>query len=196
MSNFILASKSPRRGHLLTTMGVEFVAVDPGVDEDDSDVRDLYLPMKLAKLKAEAVAERFPESVVVGADTMIDFKGWMMGKPRDIKEAEEILMRLSGETHAVVTGVCLRRRTDHLLCMFSVRTLVTFKKLSQGLIAEYLRMIDPLDKAGAYAAQVGGDILIEEIDGSLNNVIGLPTERLAVSLRAIECLAIPTRRMD
>jgi len=186
MPSFILASQSPRRIELFAAFGVAFTAEDPAISEDPDGSHIPHLPMMLAMQKAAAVADRHPRDVVVGADTMIEFEGRMIGKPLDLKEAREFLLAFSGRTHAVITGVCLMRKIDHLQCVFSEETLVAFKPFDSTLVDDYFTKVDPLDKAGAYAAQIAGDMLIERIDGSFTNVVGLPTERLAQTIRAIE----------
>lgn len=188
MSLYILASKSPRRLELFATLGVEFAAEDPGVDEDPASHYPPHLPMIFARGKAEALSTRFPDSIVIGADTMIAFAGRMIGKPQSRHEARKLLLTFSGKTHTVVTGVCLLRRRDNLVCAFSERTQVTFSRFDAERVDAYFSMVDPIDKAGGYAAQTAGDMLIEKMEGSFNNVVGLPTERLAEVIAVVSRL--------
>ena len=170
----ILASASPRRASLLAEAGPEFVSMrimTAHVEEGDD-------PLENARLKAEACAASNPRAIVIGADTVIRFGNETIGKPADIADAKRILARLSGHTHDVVTGVCVRCLETDLLVRFEEATHVTFRTLTPEAIDEYVGKVNVLDKAGAYAIQEHGDDIIKGIDGSLTNVIGLPVERL------------------
>ncbi len=191
MPPYILASKSPRRLELFAKLGVEFAAEDSGVDEKPASHYPPHLPMILARGKAAALTTRFPDSIIVGADTMIAFEGRMIGKPQSLHEARKLLLGFSGKTHTVVTGVCLLRHTDNLVCVFTARTHVTFSQFDTTRVDAYFSKVDPLDKAGGYAAQTSGDMIIEKMEGSFNNVIGLPTERLAEVIAAVTPRLIP-----
>jgi len=144
------------------------------------------LPLRNAEAKAQAVAENFPDAVVVGADTVIIFDGRIIGKPRDAADAFRTLSELSGRTHEVVTGVALLRRRDGLRRSWSVGTRVTFKNLSPDTIREYMKRVDVLDKAGSYALQEHGGMIVARVDGDADNVVGLPLERLAAELADLE----------
>jgi septum formation protein len=170
----ILASASPRRASLLAEAGPEFASmrimaahVEEGAD-----------PLENALLKAEACAAADSRAIVIGADTVIRFGNETIGKPADIADAKRILARLSGHTHDVVTGVCVRCLETDLLVRFEEATHVTFRTLTPEANDEYVGKVNVLDKAGAYAIQEHGDDIIKGIDGSLTNVIGLPVERL------------------
>jgi len=170
----ILASASPRRAALLREAGPDFASmqiltshVDEGTD-----------PLENARLKAEAVSAAKPQAIVIGADTVIRFDGETIGKPADLDDARRILAKLSGRTHDVVTGVCVRCLENDLLVRFEDITHVTFRTLTHETIEAYIAAVNVLDKAGAYAIQEHGEDIIEKIDGSLTNVIGLPVERL------------------
>ena len=117
---------------------------------------------------------------------MIELDGEAIGKPSDAADAAAILSRLSNRTHMVTTGVCLIRRSDFLWVRFCERSFVRFKKLSMEEIAHYLALVDVLDKAGAYAVQEHGSLLIESIEGSRTNIVGLPLERLREALDNID----------
>ena len=139
-----------------------------------------------AHLKARAIAKKYPDALVLGADTLVFFEGEIMGKPADVAGARRMLGRLQGRTHQVVTGVslihlrALRERT------FAASTDVTFHPLTAGEIDIYLSKMNPLDKAGAYAIQEHGDTIVSEISGSFNNVVGLPIELLKEEIREWE----------
>lgn len=148
---------------------------------DDWSPRDLCLVN--AGHKAADVATRHPEHVVLGADTVVALDGKIYGKPRDLAEARAMLGRLCGRTHEVFTGVCLSLPAENKLCRFVEATRVKFRDPAMVDLDAYLASIHPLDKAGAYAAQEDDGRLIECIEGSMTNVIGLPMERLLAALR-------------
>ncbi len=182
----ILASASPRREHLLREMGLRFTVVRPSeVEELLSGAAPDVVAMQNAQRKARAVAGRHPDSVVLGADTIVVLEGQLFGKPRDLEEATQMLGQLAGQPHEVVTGVCLLHRALDLELTFAETTRVWMRPLTRRQIAEYLGKINPLDKAGAYAIQEHGAGIVERIEGSYHNVMGLPTERLAATLERI-----------
>ena len=170
----ILASASPRRSALLREAGPAFASmrVMTSQVEEGSD------PLENAVRKAEAVAKLNPRALVIGADTVIRFEEEIIGKPADLEDAKRILAKLSGHTHDVATGVCVRCVESDILVRFEETTHVTFRTLTPQIIEDYMKAVNVLDKAGAYAIQEHGDDIIESIDGSLTNVIGLPVERL------------------
>ena len=170
----ILASASPRRSALLREAGPAFASLRIVT----SHVEEGADPLENAMLKAEAVARANPRALVIGADTVIRFEGETIGKPAGLDDARRILARLSGRTHDVATGVCIRCVEADILVRFEEATHVTFRTLTPEIIDNYVRAVDVLDKAGAYAIQEHGEDIIEKIDGSLTNVIGLPVERL------------------
>ena len=179
----ILASASPRRRQLLTDAGFAFEVVAPETDEILSanfTIREATCWNALRK--GLTVARTRPDAVVLAADTLVALEQQVIGKPADLAEARRILRLLSGQTHVVATGVFLahlRRGKSETFCVLSQ---VVFKKLSDRMIEEYLATIDPLDKAGAYAAQGRGRAIIARIVGSRSNVIGLPLEQTRAAL--------------
>ncbi len=179
LPKLILASASPRRAALLRQLGVRFRVV---VSDAPEPAPDHLAPHEIclanAGAKARAVAARFPEAWVLGADTEVALGSRVFGKPRDRREAAAFLRSLSGRTHQVITGVCLVRRAEGWRRSFSVTTHVTFHPLTDRQITSYVRAVNTLDKAGAYAVQEAGETLIESIEGSLTNVVGLPLGRL------------------
>jgi septum formation protein len=182
----ILASASPRREHLLREMGIHFVVVRPdGVEEQLGGAASDVLAMQNAQRKARAVAGRHPDSLVIGADTIVVLDGHIFGKPRDRQDAARMLGELAGRQHKVITGVCLIHRALDTELTFADTTRVWMRPLTCPQIAGYLDKINPLDKAGAYAIQEHGDGIVERIDGSRNNVVGLPTERLQATLERL-----------
>ena len=182
--NLILASASPRRKDLLESLGIPFEIRTLPVQEK-TDGPWFQIALDNAFLKADAVARMYPDSVVIGADTVIEFGSEVLGKPSSKEEAFSMLSRFSGKTHQVVTGcavLCLSRK---IRIRFAEITRVHFRELSPEVIEEYLAAVPVLDKAGAYAIQDHGDLLADKVDGSLNNVIGLPVERLEFPLKKL-----------
>ena len=175
---FVLASASPRRRQLLSAAGYEFDVVSPRVEEVGHDwltIRELTIWN--AARKAAVVSRNFRDAVVLAADTLVTIDGDVLGKPADFADAVRILERLSGRAHEVWTAVKIvdaaRRRSQS----FQEISRVYFRSLDDRAIRSYLAKIDPLDKAGAYAAQGDGKDIIEKIEGSYTNVIGLPMEK-------------------
>ncbi len=182
--NLLLASASPRRRQLLAEAGFDFQVVAPEVDEISTTKLTLCEATTWNALrKGLTVARTHPDGVVLAADTLVEFGGKVIGKPADRDEAAQILRLLSGQTHLVASSVFLARLVHGRSENFSVVSRVLFKKLDDRTIEEYLDRIDPLDKAGAYAAQVEGRAIIARITGSRSNVIGLPLEKTGAALR-------------
>jgi len=125
-----------------------------------------------AKLKAEPVSNANPDSIVIGADTVVSLDNKIFGKPTDLEHASVMLAQLTGRTHDVTTGVSILSNKKKI--NFHVITKVTFKPLTETEVLQYLNLINPLDKAGAYAAQDHGDFIIDKYSGSYTNVVGLP----------------------
>ena len=181
----ILASASPRRSALLRDAGPAFadMRIMTSNVEEGSD------PLENAMRKAEAVAQLNPQAIVIGADTVIRCGGEIIGKPADLEAAKRILARLSGRTHDVATGVCVRCVEADYLVRFEEATHVKFRTLTPEIIDDYITAVNVLDKAGAYAIQEHGEDIIESINGSLTNVIGLPVERLKETVEYLLKLA-------
>ena len=185
----ILASASPRREQLLREMGLRFTVIRPdGVEETLGGAAPEVLAMCNAQRKARAVAGRHREALVIGADTVVVLDGEVFGKPRDFDEAARMLKRLVGRPHEVITGVCFIHRALETEISIFERTHVRMRPLNTEQIHDYLRKIDPSDKAGAYAIQEFGEGIVEHIEGSYSNVMGLPTERLRTTLETLGVL--------
>ena len=179
----LLASASPRRRQLLAEAGFEFEVIPPAVDEISSGTFTLHEATKWNALrKGLLIARMNPADVVLAADTLVELKGRVIGKPVDRAEAARTLRLLSGQTHVVASSVFIAHLRDGKSEHFTVSSRVVFKKLSDDMIEEYLSQIDPLDKAGAYAAQGLGRTVISRIIGSRSNVIGLPMETTGAAL--------------
>jgi len=177
----ILASASPRRRQLLSEAGYAFTVVPPNVDESAFSTEGIgaaAYARKLALAKAKNVAERYPDSVVIGADTVVDSQGEIIGKAVDAKDAERITRKLFSAPHKVITGLAIIRLCDNTEVVTSVSTTVYPRLLTARQIAEHIEGGSWRDKAGAYAIQETGDEFVERIEGSLTNVMGLPMELL------------------
>jgi septum formation protein len=180
----ILASASPRRAELLKQLGLKFDVI-PGKAEE---IAPAYLsPHEICEVnahrKARVVARANPDALVIGADTIVCLGKRLFGKPRNQGEARRTLEALAGKTHQVITGLCLMELAARREKLFAVSTTVAFRPLSAANIREYIKAVQTLDKAGAYAIQERGDLIIEKINGSYSNVVGLPLERLREELR-------------
>ncbi|HXR05623.1 MAG TPA: Maf family protein [Verrucomicrobiae bacterium] len=181
----ILASASPRRAELLRQLNLEFQVVA----SDAAEIFDEQLsPWELCQLnahrKARAVAKKHPDALVLGADTLVFLDDEVMGKPANLADANRMLARLQGRKHQVVTGVSLIHLRAYRERTFAASTDVTFQPLPVKQIKLYLAKTNPLDKAGAYAIQEHGEMIVAEIFGSYSNVVGLPIERVEEELKA------------
>lgn len=180
--NLILASASPRRRELLATLGIPF-SVRTSTAEELREGPWMMLALENALRKAEEVAARFPEDLVIGADTVIEFENRILGKPEDMDDAFRMLSMFSEKTHCVTTGCAIICHSRSIRIRFAETSRVTFKSLDAETIRHYLSLVPVLDKAGAYAIQDHGEMLIESLEGSLDNVIGFPTERFRLPLK-------------
>lgn len=184
--SIILASASRRRRQLLAEAGYKFAVVPSDIDESAFEA-DRISPReyaeRLALAKAKDVAGKFSDCLVIGADTVVDFEGQIIGKPADAKEAEEIIRKLFSAPHKVITAVAIVRIVDGTEIVESEATTVYPKKLTDEQIAEHIESKSWRGKAGAYAIRENGDEFIEKIEGSLTNVMGLPMELLRQMLK-------------
>lgn len=172
MSRLILASGSPRRRELLGLLDIPFEVVVSEVCEDNQETDPAKLALELSRQKALAVAQRFPEAVVLAADTVVALGQDLLGKPSDAAQNLLFLQRLSGQTHQVLTGVSVWRAGD--LLSEVGRSEVTFRPLTQAEMAYYAATGDGLDKAGGYGIQGQGGVLVSRLVGEYSNVVGLP----------------------
>ena len=169
MSQLVLASSSPRRLGLLRSLGIEPVVRVPNVDETPLDGEAPgAMVERLAALKCDAVEG----NVIVAADTIVVIDGEMLGKPTGLDQAADMLRKLSGRTHTVLTGVAVRHGSEQRRATTAAD--ITLSTLSEPLIESYLASGEPLEKAGAYAIQGRGELLIEKLSGSYSCVVGLP----------------------
>ncbi len=171
----ILASRSPRRRYLLARAGLTFEVIASDIDEEMApEASPAEYVTALAEAKANHVAERFPDAWVIAADTIVVVEDRILGKPASKADACDMLRRLSGRTHQVLTGYCICRRDRGERFTDSVVTDVLFKTLTPREIEWYVVTGEPFDKAGAYAIQGIGTFLVKSINGSYTNVVGLP----------------------
>jgi septum formation protein len=181
--SLILASASPRRRELLLEMGVPFEVATAEVRELDAESSPHLSAIEIAQENAGQKARAIARSVrgagrwVLGADTIVLLNDRLYGKPASLDEAKEFLRTLSGQTHEVITA-CVLLNPDRAETVLNDITRVTFRVLSDEIISRYLTAVNVLDKAGAYALQEHGDWIVERVEGSRRNVIGLPTEAL------------------
>ncbi len=176
---FVLASGSPRRKELLGNLGFEFSVMPSPADEPkplpNEQPEDYAL--RLACLKALDIARTRPNAVVLGADTVVALDGFILGKPCDKADAMHMLSMLSGKTHVVVTGCCLLLPLGEVK-QFYGRTNVRMRDSAPEVLSAYVATGEPMDKAGAYAIQGIGSFLVEHVEGSYTNVVGLPLAML------------------
>jgi septum formation protein len=176
----VLASGSPRRKALLKSLGVNFSVLSSRFDERKvTAIEPKAYVKKLAALKAKEVSKRVKKGIIIGADTVVVIGKKILNKPKDAADARRMLKLLSGKTHTVITGVCVINNYNKTSKIISVSARVRFKRLSEKTINWYISTKEPLDKAGAYAIQGKGAILIEGISGDYNNIVGLPLAALS-----------------
>jgi septum formation protein len=179
----VLASTSPRRKRLMGQLGIPFEVADPGDVDEVTSGKPALAVAENAFVKASAVAERLEEGIVVGADTVVVKGGEILGKPSDSLEAEETLRALSGSEHRVLTGIAVIDAENRVSRSDVVETRVGFLPLSEEEISAYVGTGEPLGKAGGYAIQGLGAVLVDEIHGCYYNVVGLPLSRLSAILK-------------
>jgi septum formation protein len=183
MPSFVLASSSPRRAALLSDAGFEFEIAPPRIAERfDAAVTLRELTLWNAIRKGMSVAQTHPDAVILAADTLVALDNEIIGKPVDLNDATQMLRRLSGRTHEVCSAVLIYHQTSGRSAVYHDVSRVRFHRLNRAMIKKYIAKVDPLDKAGAYAAQGTGAEIIAKIDGSFTNVVGLPMEKTSDSL--------------
>lgn len=179
----LLASNSPRRTELLAAHGFDFATISPRVTERfDVDLTVRELTTVNAARKGLSIARTYPDKVVLAADTLVALKGEIFGKPSNLDDAAKMLHVLSGRIHEVCSAVLICHLASGRSASFYEISLVRFRRLSDAKIDNYFKEVNPLDKAGAYAAQGSGAQIIEKIEGSYTNVVGLPMEKTIAAL--------------
>lgn len=185
--SLILASASPRRRELLEQAGVAFSVIPSNADEQvlTAEAPEDYA-LRVAKAKAQDVANKHPAHWVLGADTIVVVDDLILGKPKDTADGQRMLRLLSGRRHQVMTAFVLTAANGQEYKRQIVTTTVIFKSLTDEQIQEYLATGEPFDKAGAYAVQGIGAALVEKVEGSYTNVVGLPIDEVLEALRSAE----------
>ncbi len=179
----ILASASPRRSELLERIGLSFRVCPADVEEYNSpDDGPAQMVIHNAGLKADALVSAHPNGLVLGSDTTVALDEIVLNKPVDLDDARAMLKRLSGREHTVYTAIALRWQAGALRDDFVEASQVRFKTLDDATITQYFECVNPLDKAGAYGIQAGREMIIEAVDGSVENVMGLPIQALEARL--------------
>lgn len=182
----ILASTSPRRRQAMGMLNLKFKVADPGFEE----ILSPGMPhgaqvLKLALGKARAAAKKYPKAVIICADTMVSFKGKIIGKPKTAKEAEAMLKAFSGRSHTVLSGVAVLDAASGRVITDLGKCTIYFKKLSPAVIDLYIKSKEPFDKAGGYNLQGAGFNLIAKIEGEFTNILGLPMDKVFNALQAL-----------
>ena len=185
--NFILASSSPRRRDLLLRLQTPFDIILPNVDESmiAPDGNPETYCTSLAELKANDISQHYPDMLVIGADTIVVLDDLILGKPDDKAQAQEMLETLSGKTHHVYSGVCLKWAEKNIHHLFAEISMVTFRELEQADISHYIESCPPYDKAGAYGIQDWSAVFVKGIKGCYDNVVGFPISRFYQELRKL-----------
>ena len=192
-TKLVLASASPRRRALLAEAGFKFEVLHAAVAERfDRNLTLRELTLYNASRKGLFVARSHPQQVVLAADTLVALDNAIIGKPADMKDAGRILRRLSGRIHRVCTAIFICHLSKPQISAFCEVSHVRFRNLTSNTIRSYLARFNPLDKAGAYAAQDTGSEIIETVEGSFSNVVGLPIERTTMELRRFAIQPEPT----
>ena len=184
---FILASSSPRRRELLLRLQTPFDIILPDVDESiiPPDGSPETYCTALAELKANDISQHYPNNLVIGSDTIVVLDNNIMGKPEDKAMAQNMLETLSGKTHHVYTGVCLKWADKNIHHLFAEITMVTFRELSEADINHYIESCPPYDKAGSYGIQDWSAVFVKEIKGCYDNVVGFPISRFYEELKKL-----------
>lgn len=185
-ASLILASESPRRRDLLHTLGLKFkVVVSPTEEASFTGGDPARYALNMAETKGQAVSTIHPRSWVIAADTIVVISHKVLGKPKNEKEALAMLRRLSGHWHDVISAFCLLHQDKGAAYKRAVQSRVKIKRLNTAEIVSYVATGEPMDKAGAYAVQGIGAFLVEKIEGSYTNVVGLPLSELIEALQSL-----------
>ena len=184
MKKIILASGSPRRKELLEKIGLKFEVESSNYEEDIyPGLQPHDIAQKISLKKAEIVASKHKNVVIIAADTFIVFDGQILGKPSTANESRKMLQKLNGKSHSVITGFSVIDTAKNKTLSRSVETIVFLKKLTPSEIDTYVKSKEPLDKAGGYAIQGLGAVIVDRIEGDYLNVVGLPLSALTEALK-------------
>ena len=185
----ILASKSPRRARVLEMIKVNFKVAPSKINEEiNPKIEQDEIAINISKAKARTISNRYPNDIIIGADTIVVFNEEIFGKPKDINESKKMLIALSGNSHKVITGVTIMNKRLGIVKTFSEMTEVFVKKIPTKKIDYYINNFNTLDKAGSYGIQEWFSVWIKKINGCYYNVMGLPVSKLHGYLVEIEKL--------
>ncbi|RZP21309.1 septum formation protein Maf [bacterium] len=175
----ILASKSPRRAEILSMIGVNFKVAPSKIEEQiNPKIEQNEIAINISKAKAETISHKYPNDIIIGADTIVVFNEGIFGKPKDKNESKKMLKALSGNSHKVITGVTIMNKKLGIVKTFSEVTEVFVKKIPTKQIEFYVNNYNTLDKAGSYGIQEWFSVWIKRINGCYFNVMGLPVSKL------------------
>lgn len=174
----ILASKSPRRREILENIGFNLEIIVPNIEEISDKKDNIEKIIDIAYKKTNAIACNFPNEFVIGADTIVELSGEIIGKPKNKEDAHRILLKLSNKSHNVITAYSIINKKKNICIKSYGITKVFFKKLNDEMISWYIESLEPMDKAGAYGIQGKGSVFIEKIEGDFFTVMGLPIEKI------------------
>jgi len=195
MKKIILASTSPRRAALLKQLGIPFRSVDSHYKETiDRKLTPDKNARNISFCKALAVAKKYPNCLIIAADTLVAFEGKILGKPYTVPRALKMLRSLSGHTHSVITGLTLLDTSTGKVLTKTATTKIRVRKLSDAEIRAYVKSGETLDKAGAYAVQGLGISIVEKISGDYYNVVGLPLHELVTGLKEFGINVLDSRK--
>ena len=187
----ILASQSPRRAEILRMIGVNFKVDSSNINEEmNQKIEQNEIAMNISKAKAEKISQKYPNNIIIGADTIVVHNEKIFGKPKDKNESRKMLKALSGDCHKVITGVTIMNKKLGVLKNFSESTKVFVQKIPTKQIEFYINNYNTLDKAGSYGIQEWFSVWIKKINGCYYNVMGLPVSKLYKHLTEIEKLII------
>lgn len=190
-NRFVLASRSPRRSELLKQLGFDFDVIPSRVEEGwiqkETPQRQV---IRLAEDKAQDVGRQYPNRWIIAADTIVCLDDFILGKPKNTEEAFEMLSRLSGQEHSVITGLSIHHFEKETAGHQAVETVVKMKSLTPVEMRWYVNTGEPFDKAGGYAIQGIGSFMIERIRGSYTNVVGLPLCELIEMLNRLGVITL------
>lgn len=187
MKQIILASASPRRKKLLEQIGLSIKVIPSNIDEKlNPRLKPKGQAEELSLEKAQVISDKYPDAIVIAADTIVYVQGDILGKPKNLEDAKRMIRKLQGKTHSVITGFTIMNKASQKSITDSVETAVTFRKLKESEIKNYIKIEKPLDKAGGYGIQGAGALLLEGIKGDFFNVVGLPLSKVIPTLKKFD----------
>jgi septum formation protein len=188
--SIVLASESTRRVDILRTLGISFSIIPPDIDETkNKDETPQQFVERIAHEKAIKVGNHFPDKWVIAADTIVVLKGKVLGKPKNERDAFNMLKTLRGKWHKVITGYCVLNLLKNIVYQDIVETKVFVRHMTDDEINRYIKTSEPMGKAGSYAVQGKGGYMVKEIKGSYTNVVGLPICEIAEALLSLGVLS-------